>query len=109
MEIEKEKEKETSSKELLLEKHLEFIATYGKTHDVYEFEVSDFLRMSGLYWSLTFLDLSKSLDRLDREEIIAFVKRNQHITGGFSPCDGHEPHLLYTLSAVQVHFRKYHF
>ncbi len=69
-----------------------------------EYEISDYLRMSGLYWSLTFLDLVNSLDKLNRDEIIDFVKRNQNENGGFGPCDGHEPHLLYTLSAIQVNF-----
>ena len=64
--------------------------------------MSDYLRMSGLYWSLTFLDLANSIDKLNKNEIIEFVKRNQHESGGFSPSDGHDPHLLYTLSAVQV-------
>ena len=58
--------------------------------------------MSGLYWSLTFLDLSGAADKLNKTEVIEFVKRNQHESGGFSPCDGHDPHLLYTLSALQV-------
>ena len=64
--------------------------------------MSDYLRMSGLYWSVTFLDLCKSLDKFNKNEIMEYVKRNQHESGGFSPCDGHEPHLLYTLSAIQV-------
>ena len=67
-----------------------------------EYEVSDYLRMSGLYWSLTFLDLSNSIEKLDKAEIVEFLKRNQHESGGFSPCDGHDPHLLYSLSALQV-------
>jgi geranylgeranyl transferase type-2 subunit beta len=58
--------------------------------------------MSGIYWSLTFLDLANSIDKLDKNEIIKFLKANQHESGGFSPCDGHDPHLLYTLSALQV-------
>ena len=58
--------------------------------------------MSGLYWSLTFLDLCRSIDKLDRTEIVEYVKRNQHESGGFGPCDGLDPHLLYTLSAVQI-------
>jgi geranylgeranyl transferase type-2 subunit beta len=64
--------------------------------------MSDFLRMSGIYWSLTFVDLVNSIDRLDKEEIKKFLKRNQHESGGFSPSDGHDPHLLYSLSALQV-------
>ena len=43
---------------------------------VKEYEVSDYLRMSGLYWSLTFLDLCRSIDKLDRTEIVEYVKRN---------------------------------
>lgn len=67
-----------------------------------EYEVSDFLRMSGLYWTVTFLDLCHSIDKLEKSEIVDFLKRNQHESGGFSPCDGHDPHLLYTLSALQI-------
>ena len=64
--------------------------------------MSDFLRMSGLYWSLTFLDLCNSTDRFNRQDIVDFVKRNQRECGGFAPSDGHDPHLLYSLSALQV-------
>ena len=58
--------------------------------------------MSGLYWSLTFLDLCNSMDKLNKEEIVEFLKKNQHESGGFGPCDGHDPHILYTLSALQI-------
>lgn len=66
--------------------------------------MSDYLRMSGVYWSLTFLDLVNARDKLDKDEIVSFLKRNQHESGGFAPCDGHDPHLLYTLSALQVKY-----
>ncbi|RNA16387.1 geranylgeranyl transferase type-2 subunit beta [Brachionus plicatilis] len=91
-----------SDKKLLIDKHIEFIVNYGKTHDQYEYEVSDYLRMSGLYWSVTFLDLVNSLEKFNKDDIVAYLKRNQHSSGGFSPCDGHDPHLLYSLSAVQI-------
>ncbi|CAF0704860.1 unnamed protein product [Brachionus calyciflorus] len=93
---------QSNQKELLIQKHVDFIVNYGKTHDQYEYEMSDYLRMSGLYWSVTFLDLVKSLDKLNKSEIVDYLKRNQHENGGFSPCDGHDPHLLYSLSAVQI-------
>jgi geranylgeranyl transferase type-2 subunit beta len=64
--------------------------------------MSDFLRMSGIYWSITFLDLSNSIERLNQTEIVDFIKENQDESGGFSPSNGHEPHLLYTLSAIQT-------
>ena len=48
--------------------------------------MSDYLRMSGLYWSLTFLDLSNAMEKLNKDEIVQFLKRNQHESGGFGPC-----------------------
>ena len=48
--------------------------------------MSDYLRMSGLYWSLTFLDLANSIEKLNKDEIVQFIKRNQHECGGFGPC-----------------------
>lgn len=65
--------------------------------------MTEFLRMSGIYWGITALDVLGHLNRIDKNEILEFVKRCQcQITGGFSPCEGHDPHILYTLSAIQV-------
>lgn len=41
-------------------------------------------------------------DALPREETIAFVLSCQHENGGFGAAPGHDSHLLYTVSAVQV-------
>lgn len=68
-----------------------------------EYTMTEFLRMSGIYWGATCLDIMNSLEKLDRQSIIDFVKLCQcKATGGISACDGHDPHLLYTLSAVQI-------
>lgn len=84
-------------------KHVEYIENHGKQEDDYEYCMTEFLRMSGIYWGVTALDIMDQLDRLDRKSIIEFVKRCQcPISGGFAPCEGHDPHMLYTLSAVQV-------
>jgi geranylgeranyl transferase type-2 subunit beta len=64
--------------------------------------MTEFLRMSGIYWGTTCLDIMGQLDKLDQKSIIEFIKKCQCSTGGISACDGHDPHLLYTLSAVQV-------
>jgi geranylgeranyl transferase type-2 subunit beta len=65
--------------------------------------MTEFLRMSGIYWGVTAIDLMHKLDRLDRKSIVEFIKKCQcQTSGGISPCDGHDPHILYTLSAVQV-------
>lgn len=71
-------------------------------HLLQEYTLSEYLRMSGIYWGLTVMDLMGQLSRMNREEIIEFIKSCQHDCGGISASTGHDPHLLYTLSAVQV-------
>lgn len=69
--------------------------------------MTEFLRMSGVYWGVTALDLMSQLDKLDRSELLEFIRMCQcPKTGGVAPCEGHDPHILYTLSAVQVEFYK---
>ncbi|CAI9719722.1 geranylgeranyl transferase type-2 subunit beta [Octopus vulgaris] len=87
---------------LLLQKHSDFIAAYGTKKDDYEYCITEYLRMSGIYWGLTALSLMDKLDKVDRDEVLEFVKKCQHENGGFSASIGHDPHLLYTLSAVQI-------
>jgi len=92
--------------------------------------VTEHLRVSGLYWGLTALTILGREDALPREEVIAFLLQCFHPSGkppgafsrmrpewsnwcprdssglappgGFSGNVHHDPHLLYTLSAVQV-------
>ena len=66
--------------------------------------MTEYLRMSGMYWGLTALDLMGTLQNMDREEIIKYVVNCQHESGGIRPSPGHDPHLLYTLSGIQVVF-----
>lgn len=65
--------------------------------------MTEFLRMSGVYWGVTALDLLHQLPKINKDEIVEFTKKCQcPATGGFAPCDGHDPHILYTLSAIQI-------
>lgn len=64
--------------------------------------MTEYLRMSGLYWGLTTLELLDKSDLLQADEIMQFIQDCINDNGGISPCIGHDPHLLYTLSAVQV-------
>lgn len=67
-----------------------------------EYTLSEYLRMSGIYWGLTVMDLMGQLPRMNQQEIIDFITACQHECGGISASIGHDPHLLYTLSAIQV-------
>ena len=67
-----------------------------------EYIMTEYLRMSGIYWGLCVMDLMSALEQMNRKEVLAFVQSCHHENGGFSASVGHDPHLLYTLSAVQV-------
>ncbi|KAL3321060.1 hypothetical protein Ciccas_000262 [Cichlidogyrus casuarinus] len=84
--------------ELLVEKHKKFLLKVSTKSD----PTKDFLKMSGIYWCLTALDLMNAKDLLDKDAIIEFVKCCINEDGGISPAPLHDSHLLSTLSAVQI-------
>ncbi|KAM7273287.1 hypothetical protein ACFE04_027951 [Oxalis oulophora] len=88
--------------ELAADKHVNFILSLQKKNDSFEAIVMEHLRMNGAYWGLTTLDLLQKLDTVDQDEVISWIMQCQHHSGGFAGNIGHDPHILYTLSAVQV-------
>ena len=50
------------------------------------------------------MDLMGQLGRMDKQGVLEFVKSCQHPSGGFGPNPDQDPHVLYTLSAIQVQF-----
>ena len=52
--------------ELFLTKHADFIHAYSLKTDDYEYIMTEYLRMSGIYWGLTAMDLMSQLHRMDR-------------------------------------------
>nr|KJB31780.1 hypothetical protein B456_005G208400 [Gossypium raimondii] len=88
--------------ELAVDKHVKYILAVEKNKDSFESVVMDHLRMNGAYWGLTALDLLGKLDSVNVDEVISWILKCQHESGGFSGNIGHDPHILYTLSAVQV-------
>lgn len=64
--------------------------------------MTEHLRLSGVYWGLTALHLLGHPDALPRDETIDFVLSCQHENGGFGAAPGHDVHMLYTVSAVQI-------
>ena len=58
--------------------------------------------MNGIYWGLTALHLLRHPEALPRSATIDFVLSCQHDSGGFGAAPGHDAHMLYTVSAVQI-------
>ena len=58
--------------------------------------------MNGVYWGLTALHLLGRAEALPRHATIDFVLSCQHENGGFGAAPDHDPHMLYTVSAVQI-------
>lgn len=94
--------KDSEIPSLQLSKHSNFLAAYGTNKNDYEFCMTEYLRMNGIYWSLTAMDLMEKLGDMDKARIIDFIKQCQYEDGGIGASIDHDPHLLYTLSAVQV-------
>uniref|UniRef100_A0A803LQC1 Geranylgeranyl transferase type-2 subunit beta n=1 Tax=Chenopodium quinoa TaxID=63459 RepID=A0A803LQC1_CHEQI len=88
--------------ELAAEKHVRYVLSVEKKKDGFESVVMEHLRMNGAYWGLTTLDLLGKLQVVDQEQVISWLMQCQHESGGFGGNIGHDPHILYTLSAVQV-------
>jgi hypothetical protein len=60
------------------------------------------LRLNGLYWGLTALHLLGHPEALPRGELLEFVFSCLHEDGGFGAAPGHDAHMLYTVSGVQI-------
>ncbi|CAG8518352.1 4481_t:CDS:2 [Ambispora gerdemannii] len=90
------------SQELLSELHVAYIKSLDTRRDDLEYWLTEHLRLSGVYWGLTALDLLNNVDALDREEVVKYVVSCQHENGGFGAHLRHDPHILYTLYAVQI-------
>lgn len=46
--------------------------------------------------------LTHGLDEMDKPQLLVWLFSCQHPCGGFGGNEGHDPHMLYTLSAVQI-------
>ena len=64
--------------------------------------LTEHLRLNGLYWGLTALHLLGRPDALPRAGVLDFVLSCLHDSGGFGAAPGHDAHMLYTVSGVQI-------
>ena len=67
-----------------------------------EYWHTEHLRLNGVYWGLTALYLLGHPDALPRNDTIDFVLSCLRDNGGFAAAPGHDAHMLYTVSAVQI-------
>ncbi|KAL8968883.1 MAG: hypothetical protein Q9183_002262 [Haloplaca sp. 2 TL-2023] len=88
--------------QLVTEKHVQYIQSLDTRKDELEYWLTEHLRLNGVYWGLTALHLLGHPEALPRAETIDFVLSCQHANGGFGAAPGHDPHMLYTVSAVQI-------
>ncbi|XP_059286631.1 geranylgeranyl transferase type-2 subunit beta 1-like isoform X3 [Lycium ferocissimum] len=64
--------------ELQVEKHVKYILAVEKRKDDFESVVMEHLRLNGVYWGLTTLDILGKLDAVDQDEVISWVMQCQH-------------------------------
>eukprot|EP00768_Dysnectes_brevis_P004355 gnl/Dysnectes_brevis/3129_a3894_600.p1 GENE.gnl/Dysnectes_brevis/3129_a3894_600~~gnl/Dysnectes_brevis/3129_a3894_600.p1 ORF type:complete len:345 (-),score=87.02 gnl/Dysnectes_brevis/3129_a3894_600:114-1148(-) len=94
--------------QLLRDKHFSFLVRESENVGSFESVFSEYVKLSGIYWTISAADL---LDRLDDfpskpDELFSFVMECLQYTSptsaGFGGSPKHDPHLLYTLSALQI-------
>ncbi|KAE8421525.1 terpenoid cyclases/protein prenyltransferase alpha-alpha toroid [Aspergillus pseudocaelatus] len=91
-----------SDQYLCVQKHVEYIKNLDSRRDELEYWLTEHLRLNGVYWGLTALHLLGCPQALPREDTISFVLSCQRENGGFGAAPGHDAHMLYTVSAVQI-------
>lgn len=82
--------------------HRAYVESMDSRRDTLEQAAIEHLRMSGVYWTVSAASILGAMDVLDGPAIVDFVLTCRHANGGFAGNVGHRPHLLYTLSAVQL-------
>ncbi|PYI20608.1 beta subunit of rab geranylgeranyltransferase [Aspergillus violaceofuscus CBS 115571] len=90
------------NQQLCVQKHVEYVKKLDSRRDELEYWLTEHLRLNGVYWGLTALHLMGSPEALPRQETIDFVLSCQRDNGGFGAAPGHDAHMLYTVSAVQL-------
>ncbi|KGO56647.1 Terpenoid cyclases/protein prenyltransferase alpha-alpha toroid [Penicillium expansum] len=88
--------------ELHTSKHVTYIKNLDTRKDELEYWLTEHLRLNGVYWGLTALHILGHPDTLPRDQTIDFVLSCQNDNGGFGAAPGHDAHMLYTVSAVQI-------
>jgi geranylgeranyl transferase type-2 subunit beta len=92
----------SAPKTFLRDKHVEFIAGCGKDTTSYEYVVTEYLRVSGMYWCISSLDVCNALKDQETEFAIKIIQEAKNPDGGYASAADNDSHLLHTLCAIQV-------
>ncbi|EPQ29013.1 uncharacterized protein PFL1_03303 [Pseudozyma flocculosa PF-1] len=88
---------------LLVDLHVAFIQALDRKRDSLAYHLTTHLRTNGVYWGLVALEIMGRPDALDAQALIDYVLSCwDQRTGGFGSHPGHDPHILSTLSAIQI-------
>jgi len=80
----------SSPTELLLEKHQNFMVKFEQDRTSFEYVMTEYLRMSGVYWLIGGMDIIGEVGRANADLILDFVKKNQNEDMGFAAADDHD-------------------
>ena len=91
---------------LHVDQHVKYIQTLDARKDEYAYWLTEHLRLNGIYWGLTALYLLGHPEALPRDGVLDFTLSCLHFddedAGGFGAAPGHDAHMLYTVSGVQI-------
>ncbi|KAK8795718.1 hypothetical protein WA158_000374 [Blastocystis sp. Blastoise] len=93
---------ETEDLTFYTDKHIEYVTKSAQEKDTLTSVVTAHLKMSGIYWGYSTLMMLNAEDNLSRDELLEFILSSQNEDGGFGGSKGHDSHILYTLSAIQL-------
>ncbi|ORC93813.1 putative geranylgeranyl transferase type II beta subunit [Trypanosoma theileri] len=91
-----------TSKDLLVDLHIKFILSQDEQKDKMSYWTFQHLKMNGVFWGISAMNLLGHLDKFKREDVISFVLGCWNSDGGFGGNAGQDSHMLYTLSAIQL-------
>ncbi|KAI6191845.1 putative geranylgeranyl transferase type-2 subunit beta [Aphelenchoides bicaudatus] len=86
----------------LKDKHVDFIVKCSKDTKSYDYVITEYLRLSGMYWCIASLDLCNALEGQDLDFATKLIQDSKNADGGYASAPGSDSHILHTLCAVQV-------
>ncbi len=84
--------------------HVEFIRKSSRDTETIEYALTEHLRLSGMYWGLTAAALLRRTNEItSKDEVVQFINEcYDEKSSLFAGAPGHDGHVLYTLSAIQI-------